>query len=131
MKGVLLLSHGKLSEGVIDSLQILGMDMAKVEAIALDLDSELEEYTKAIGGKIDELDDGEGVLVITDILSGTPFNRVCLLYEEKNIEVISGLSLPMVISAINFRDSCSLEELSQKCIEEAMAHMLTLKSLLQ
>lgn len=75
MKGILLLSHGTLCERVINSLQMLGMDTTKVEAVVLYADSDLEEYTKRLSDTIDSLDDGDGVLVITDLLSGTPFNR--------------------------------------------------------
>lgn len=131
VKGILLLSHGTLCEGVMDSMKMLGIDTEKVRAIVLRADSDLDEYTQKISDTIDELDDAEGVLVITDILSGTPFNRVCLLYEEKNIEVITGLSLPMVLSAVTLRDSYSLTELSEVCIEETVTCMVTLRSILQ
>jgi len=131
VKGILLLSHGRLCEGMMDSLQMLGMDTTKVAAMPLYIDSELDDYTKQLSDLIDALDDGDGVLVITDIVSGTPFNRCCLLYDKKNIEVITGLSLPMVVSAITSRDMYSLEKLGENCISEAKTCMVSVRSILQ
>lgn len=130
MKGILLMSHGTLCYGMINSLEMLGADTDKVKAIALFQDTGLDDYAQEISGALEELDDGEGVFVITDIISGTPFNQVCQFYEEKNIEIITGMNLPMVIFAIHYRDYYSLEELGNRCIDEAKNCMVTMKSIL-
>ena len=96
--GILLLSHGTLCEGVLDAMRVLGCDTEQIQAIPLDMESELDAYTQQISQAIDALDNGGGVLVIVDLLGGTPFNRACMLREEKNIEVLAGMSLPMCIS---------------------------------
>lgn len=66
---------------------------------------------EAVSEKIRELDDGGGVLVLTDILGGSPFNVSVSNLNQKNVEMITGVNLPMLIQACNMRDAYSLQEL--------------------
>ena len=77
MVGVLLLSHGELCQGMLSAMEVLGCDLVGVRAIPLFPDTELEEYRRSVCGALDELDTGDGVLVVVDLVSGTPFNQIC------------------------------------------------------
>ena len=128
--GMLLLSHGTLCEGVLDAMRVLGCDTEQIRAIPLDMESEMDAYTQQVSQAIDALDRGGGVLVIVDLLGGTPFNRACMLREEKNIEVLAGMSLPMCISALDFRRSETLDSLAEICKREAKDAVVNVKDLL-
>ena len=130
MKGILLLSHGTLGMGILDAADMIGLDTAHVEAVPLRIDSSLEEYAKLLEEAVERLDCGEGVLVMVDILSGTPFNQICPMLKEKNIEVITGMNLPMFISAVGSRDSKTLGELGESIIEDSRAGMIRVRDFL-
>ncbi len=130
MKGILLLSHGTLAMGVLEALAMIGLDTEGVKAIPLYLDSDLDAYGESIRQAVDRLDTGEGVLVAVDIMSGTPFNQICMMLEEKNAEVITGLNLAMVISAMEGRDSKTLDELAKASIEDAKNSILNVRDCL-
>lgn len=131
MKGILLLSHGTLCQGMISALEVLGFAAEQVKAVPLFVDSELGAYTRSVSDAIDELDTGEGVLVIADLLGGTPFNRVCELLSTKHIALIVGMSMPMCVTALDLRDSETLESLAEQCVQEGRSGALNALSLLE
>lgn len=131
MKGILLLSHGTLCQGIMNALEVIGFTTEQVKAIPLFMESELGEYTQSVSDAIDELDTGEGVLVIVDLLAGTPFNRACELMATKRIAVIAGMSMPMCVTALDLRDSKTLESLAEQCVQEGRDGALNAQSFLE
>lgn len=131
MKGILLLSHGTLCQGILSAMEVIGCDTDKVEAISLFMDTELDEYTKQLEDAIDRLDTGEGVLVIVDLLAGTPFNRSCMMLENKNIEVITGMNLPMCITALDCRETGTLRDMVETCISEGRDGVMDVRAFLE
>lgn len=130
MIGILLLSHGTLCEGVLGAMEVIGCSAEQVRAIPLYMESEMDAYTQCVSDAIDELDTGEGVLVIVDLISGTPFNRSCELYASKHIAVVTGMSLPLCLTALDYRSSESLESIAELCVEAGRDGVLNLKTLL-
>jgi PTS system mannose-specific IIA component len=80
--------------------------------------SESEDLIKTIAEKIDALDKGSGVLVLTDMFGGTPSNLSLSFLNDERVEVLTGVNLPMVISAVQWRDSLSLKELGERAESE-------------
>lgn len=73
----------------------------------------LEEY-------VDELDQGDGVLIMTDLFGGTPSNLSLKIAMKKgNAETLTGVNLPMIIQFITERETQTLDELIESCIEAA------------
>lgn len=130
MKGILLLSHGELCNGMVNSIELITGRAEKLKTVSLCMDSDLDDFSNAVEKSIDELDDGEGVLIIVDIVSGTPYNTACRFLESKNIEIITGMSMPIVITAIFERDLHSLEELSDVCINSGKDSIKSVRALL-
>lgn len=131
MRGILLLSHGTLCQGILSAMEVIGCDTRKIQAVPLYMETELEEYAGNLSAAIDSLDDGSGVLVVVDLVGGTPFNRACMLYETKNIRIIAGMNLPMCIVAAESRDCGSLDELVQTCLEGGRDGVVDVKSFLE
>ena len=75
----------------------------QLEAIDVMADQDLSEVNELARQAIARLDDGSGVLVITDIKGGTPANCCNVLAEAGRVEVIAGISLPMLLRAITYR----------------------------
>ncbi len=131
MLGILLLSHGNMCEGVLNAMGVLGCSVDKMLALPLYMETELEAYTQAMERAIDALDTGDGVLVIADLLSGTPFNRACTLCETKNIAVLTGMNLPMCITASELRSGAGLREIAEECAREGRDGIVNLEALMK
>jgi len=74
-----------------------------LEAIDVIADQDLGEVQDLAAAAIKRLDDGDGVLVITDVKGGTPANCCNRLADAGRVEVIAGISLPMLLRAITYR----------------------------
>jgi PTS system mannose-specific IIA component len=114
MIGILIVTHPKLGEALIDTAEfILGDRPEAVKALSIDINENAEELRRKIAAGIKAVDDKKGVLIMTDMFGGTPSNLSYSLLEEGRIEVISGVNLPIVIRAINYRKKKELVDLVQ------------------
>ena len=103
MVGILLLSHGRMAEGMIDSCKLFfGDDIPQLRAVCLHVGDTPEEYDEQIKKAIEEVDDGHGVIALVDLFGGTPSNRCSLLLND-NLQVITGMNLPVLLELLNMR----------------------------
>jgi PTS system mannose-specific IIA component len=114
MIGILIVTHPKLGEALIDTAEfILGNRPEAVKALSIDINENAEDLIRRITAGIKSVDANRGVLIMTDMFGGTPSNLSYSLLEEGRIEVISGVNLPMLIRAVNYREKKPLDELVQ------------------
>lgn len=114
MIGILIVTHPKLGEALIDTAEfILGNRPEAVKALSIDINENAEDLRRKITAGVKALDKKKGVLIMTDMFGGTPSNLSYSLLEEGRIEVISGANLPMLIRAVNYRQKKELVELVQ------------------
>lgn len=138
MIGVLLVSHGKMAEGIKDSVSMIVGEQDKFESLSLNPGQDIEQLKDNLFDCSKSLDSGQGVLIFVDLLGASPYNASmrCLPEWEKlgmNVRVITGMNLPMVINAVCNRDSLSLLDLAKECVEtgheniqEAISNMANL-----
>lgn len=104
MKGILLVSHGKMAEGMIDSLQMFfGENIPQLDFLSVKMDTGAEEFRNAVVQKIEELDSGDGVVIFADVLGGTPFNQSAQLLSER-VDLITGMNLGMLMDYLGSRE---------------------------
>jgi PTS system ascorbate-specific IIA component len=104
MVGILLLTHAPLGQAFITAAaHVFRAPAERVEAIDVAADQDTAEVNALARKAIARLDDGDGVLVITDIKGGTPSNCCDSLADAGHVEVIAGISLPMLLRAITYR----------------------------
>ncbi|UTY56464.1 PTS sugar transporter subunit IIA [Massilia sp. erpn] len=104
MVGILLLTHAPLGQAFLAAVaHVFRGQTERLEAIDVVADQDLGEVQKMASEAILRLDDGSGVLVITDIKGGTPANCCNKLADEGRVQVIAGISLPMLLRAITYR----------------------------
>ena len=105
MIGILLLTHAPLGQAFIDAAShVFRGRPEKLEAIDVVADQDTAEVNRHAKQVIASLDDGSGVLVITDVMGGTPSNCCHQLADAGHVEVIAGISLPMLLRAITYRN---------------------------
>ncbi len=104
MVGILLLTHAPLGQAFIAAVaHVFRGETERFEAIDVTADQDIAEVHTLARAAIARLDDGSGVLVITDIKGGTPSNCCNSLTVPGQVEVIAGISLPMLLRAITYR----------------------------
>ncbi len=112
MVGLLLVSHGRIAESFLSvSREIVGtVEGVRVVSLAEPIDEEkvMEDIRKARK----EIDQGNGILIITDMFGGTPANLCFSLLEDPMVEVLTGMNLPMILQLLSSREDASLSELA-------------------
>ena len=97
MVGVLILTHGGLAPELLAAARVISGNLETFEALALDWSDGFEEAQEKVQATLERLDDSQGLLILTDILGGTPFNVAMEFREPGRIEIVSGVNLPMVV----------------------------------
>lgn len=104
MVGILLLTHAPLGQAFIAAATHVFRGVpVQTEAIDVIADQDPDEIRKMAQDAITRINDGSGVLVITDVMGGTPSNCTLQLCVPGEVEVIAGISLPMLLRAITYR----------------------------
>jgi PTS system ascorbate-specific IIA component len=104
MVGILLMTHAPLGQAFIAAVNhVFRGPTEHIEAIDVAPDQDLAEVQALAKEAIKRVDDGDGVLVITDIKGGTPSNCCNSLADAGHVEVIAGISMPMLLRAITYR----------------------------
>lgn len=94
---ILVLTHGPLGKVLLESAQTIAGETPNVFALALEWGDTLERAQEKVRAELDRLDAGEGVLILTDMYGGTPFNVARNLVRPGRVEIVTGVNLPMVL----------------------------------
>jgi len=112
--GVLLITHGDIGAVLLRSaLDILGVSPLPIGALAAPSGCEPEQVLQQARRAAEQLDAGDGVLVLTDMYGATPSNIACRLAGFQRVQVVSGVNLPMLIRVLNYPE-LDLEALAHK-----------------
>ncbi|MBK7470472.1 MAG: PTS fructose transporter subunit IIA [Betaproteobacteria bacterium] len=105
MIGVLIIAHEDLGDALIRCVtHVLGSRPALFESLTIGSHDEAFKLLPQARKLVAALDDGEGVLILSDIYGATPCNLACKLLVPGRVEVVTGVSLPMVVRAFTYRD---------------------------
>ena len=116
MIGILLIMHEPLANAFMATAShMFEGKQERIEAIDVRADQDLSDINLMACQAIARLDDGSGVLVLTDVLGGTPSNCCHRLATVGRVEVIAGISLPMLLRAITYREN-DLETVIEKAL---------------
>ncbi len=110
--GVVIVTHYRLGEEFLQALRLIVPEGPRFHAVSVDPKQSVEEMRTAIQEALEAADQGEGVLVLTDMFGGTPSNISLSFLEERRVEVVTGLNLPMLIKLATLNEKKSLEELA-------------------
>ncbi len=110
----LILTHGGLARELLAAARRIVGDTDHLAALALDWDDSLESAGEKLRRAIAELPPHDGLLILTDIFGGTPHNVALGLQSPGEIEVVSGVNLPMVVrlGCLETRSSLGVSELA-------------------
>ncbi len=113
MVGVVVATHGKLAEELIQTAERVCGKLEACRAVSVEASSGMDDARARLADAIHQVDGGDGVLVLTDMFGGTPANIGLTFLDERRVEVVTGCNLPMLIKLGSARQTGSLPEIAQ------------------
>ena len=120
--GVIATSHCRLAEEMITAAEMIVGPLQNCKAICFKPSQPVDELIKLMRDAIKEVDQGKGVLILTDLFGGTPSN-ISLSFQGHRVEVVCGMNLPMLIKLAGCRNGCSLSEAASMVKEYGQRHI--------
>jgi len=110
MIGIVLVTHGRLAAEFLAALEHVVGPQERTGAVCIGPDDDMERRRQEIVDAVKAVDEGDGVVVLTDMFGGTPSNLALSVMGRKNVEVIAGINLPLLIKLAGLRASKPLAE---------------------
>lgn len=118
MIGMVIVTHGRLAEEFIAALEHVVGEQENIAAVCIGPDDDMEQRRQEILDRVGEVDQGQGVVLLTDMFGGTPSNLAISIMDKAKVEVIAGINLPMLIKLSSVRGSESLAD-AVRCARDA------------
>lgn len=119
MIGLLIVTHCDLGKEFLNAAEFILGGVHGADVISITQTSDSQKIRKAIEEKISSLNEGDGVIILTDMFGGTPSNISLSFLADEMVEVITGVNLPMVLAIVQNRNGIDLGQLAQKAQEAA------------
>ncbi len=113
MVGIIIVTHGQLARELILITEFIVGKVVGIEAVTTDPKMSADEIKEEISRAIKKVDKGKGVLILTDMFGGTPSNISLPFLEEKKVEILTGVNLPILLKLSTYQGSKSLSELAE------------------
>ncbi|KKB79427.1 PTS fructose transporter subunit IIA [Devosia limi DSM 17137] len=110
MIGMVLVTHGALANEFKSALEHVVGPQDFCETIAIGPDDNMENRRNDILEAIDRADDGAGVIILTDMFGGTPSNLAISVMQNRTVEVIAGVNLPMLVKLARVRGDMNIKD---------------------
>lgn len=130
MIGGVIVSHGKLAEELLNALTIILGEVVNMEAISIGWYDDVEESKKKINQSLKKVDQKNGVVIFTDMFGGTPSNLSFSFLKGNQVEIITGVNLPMLIKFVSLQKSNNLAEVAKKVVEQGKKNIHLASALL-
>lgn len=116
MIGLVLVGHGDLPEALLQTAETVLSGVTQMRAVSLKPGDDPGRFTEEIERAVREVDSGEGILVMTDMMGGTPTNAALAMLNRADVEVVTGVNLPMLLK-VPFIKGKSVHEAARFLVE--------------
>jgi len=130
MIGGIIVSHGRLAEELLNALTIILGEAPNIEAISIGWYNDVDDSKKKINQSLKRVDQKSGVVIFTDMFGGTPSNLSFSFQKDGQVEIITGVNLPMLIKFVSLQRSNNLSEVARKVIEQGKKNIHLASALL-
>jgi PTS system mannose-specific IIA component len=118
MIGILVVTHANLGSTLVETVElIIGSKQDNLSSISINIQEDPDSLRKKIKKGVLKVRTDNGVIILTDMFGGTPSNLSYSLLEEGQVEVISGVNLPILLKAVNSRSKMDMETLTTSLVE--------------
>jgi PTS system mannose-specific IIA component len=124
MVGILIVTHGELATELLRTAQEIVGKLPCVEVVSIHAAEHIEKARKKIEALLQRVNDGSGVLILTDLFGGTPSNLVLSYLEAGRVEVVTGVNLPMLMKLPSLREERDLRALADKLARYGQRNIL-------
>ncbi len=132
MIGIVVVSHGRLAEELVAATEHVVGPQRAFRAICIEVEDDIEARRDQIREVTGSVDDGSGVVIVTDMFGGTPSNLAISIMNAGKVEVVAGVNLPMLIKLAEVRaDAISLGEAVQIAAEAGRKYINIASELLR
>ncbi len=128
--GALVVTHGQLGQELVSAAQAIVGEISYIAAVSIGWNDDVDESKKKIEQAVAEVDQGKGVIILTDMFGGTPSNLSLPLLKRNEVDIVTGVNLPMVIKVANQPGTDSLSELVTKVKNQGQSHISIASELL-
>jgi PTS system mannose-specific IIA component len=116
--GGVVISHGQVANELVAAAEAVVGNLAHVTAVSIGWHDDVELAQAEIRRAIDKVSSGSGVLLLTDMFGGTPTNIAAMFLKENEVEIVTGVNLPMVIRVASNTTDMSLADLAREAEEQ-------------
>ena len=111
MIGAVIVTHGDLANSLLDVVKTITGKSDNIKTVLVKSNDTTEHIRDAITNAIKKVRTDDGVIIFTDMFGGTPSNIALAFIVEGEVEVITGINLPMLLKFINYREKTPISEL--------------------
>ena len=131
MAAIIIGTHGKFSEEILRSSEMIFGKQENVLSVIFEPGEGPEDLVKKYRKALEQLDCKGGVLFLVDLFGGSPFNAASMIVSEnENMDILTGVNLPMLLEIYGSKDFSSIEELVSIGKQAAMEGIKSLKTVL-
>ena len=109
MIGLVLVTHGNLAKEFISAMQHVVGRQEQIECVCIGPEDDMEVRRNEILEKVNAVDSGDGVVLLTDMFGGTPSNLALSVMDRAKVEILAGINLPMLIKIAGLRKENDLK----------------------
>ena len=110
MIGIVLVSHARLAQELAETLEHVVGQQNQLESVSLFPNDDIEAKREEILEAVHRVEKGKGVVILTDMFGGTPSNLAHSLLEGRNVEIVAGMNLPLLIKLASVRKTKPIHE---------------------
>jgi len=123
MIGIVIVTHGRLAQEIISAMEHMVGPQSHLRAISIGPEDDVERRQRELAAAVKSVDQGQGVVIATDMYGGTPCNLALTLIERDRVEVLAGANLPSLIKLIDIRNRHPLDRAVREAIEAGRKYM--------
>ena len=112
--GGVIVSHGRVANELLTAAETVVGDLSHIAAVSIGWHDDVEMAKEEISRSIKKVSGGNGVLLLTDMFGGTPTNISAMFIKENEVEVVTGVNLPMVVKLASQNKNMTLSEMAQE-----------------
>jgi mannose PTS system EIIA component len=116
--GGVIVSHGKLAGELLAAAQTVVGDLSHIAAVSIGWNDDVETAKDEIKQAIKKVSAGNGVLLLTDMFGGTPTNISAMFIADGEVEIVTGVNLPMVMKIASQHKEMTLQEMAKEVEEQ-------------
>jgi PTS system mannose-specific IIA component len=125
MIGALVVTHGHLGRELVAAAEMIVGEISHIQAVSVGWHDDVNDASKDIEKRIDDVDGGSGVLILTDMFGGTPSNIAFSFHEPGKVDVVTGVNLPMIIKIAGQKEGETLDSLARIVRDQGRSNIMT------